>query len=36
MGPGHGEFPLRIRVISADGKISLEKAAVFLGPGHGT
>ena len=35
MGPGHGEFPLRIRVISADGKISLEKTATFLGPGHG-
>jgi len=35
MGAGHGEFPLRIRVISADGKISLEKTATFLGPGHG-
>ena len=35
MGAGHGEFPLRIRVVSADGKITLEKTATFLGPGHG-
>jgi cytochrome c oxidase accessory protein FixG len=35
MGPGHGEFPFRIRVVAEDGSLSLERTATFLGPGHG-
>ena len=35
MGAGRGEFPVRIRVTGADGKLTLEKTATFLGPGHG-